>query len=238
VLLTIDLTSAVAQEAIDSPTSVIISYHPPIFKPLSSLTLSNSIQKSLLLCAAHGISVYSPHTALDSVNGGINDWLAGVVVDGQKTGFEKVYAGAEKEPGVGGEGRLVRLEQEIEMDILVQRIKRHLKLDKVEVAYSTSRDLKKIKSVSMCAGAGGSMLLGTDADVYFTGEMSHHEVLAAVASGHNVVLCGHTNTERGYLPTLAKNLAEELKSGSGYIGEAKGLDVHVSQQDRHPLIAI
>lgn len=33
------------------------------------------------------------------------------------------------------------------------------------------------------------MLLGTRADVYFTGEMSHHEVLAAIATGHNVVLC-------------------------------------------------
>jgi hypothetical protein len=60
------LTSAVVQEAINSPTFAIISYHPPIFKPLSSLTLSNSIQQSLLLCAANGISVFSPHV-FDSI---------------------------------------------------------------------------------------------------------------------------------------------------------------------------
>ena len=46
-----------------------------------------------------------------------------------------------------------------------------------------------VRSVAICAGSGASMLLGHPADVYFTGEMSHHEVLAAVASGHHVVLC-------------------------------------------------
>lgn len=117
------------QEAIDTPTSVIISYHPPIFKPLSSLTLTNSIQKSLLLCAAHGISVYSPHTALDSVNGGINDWLASIVVDRAVSGFEKEFVGAAKEDGLGGEGRLVRLDTGISMATLISRIKKHLKLD-------------------------------------------------------------------------------------------------------------
>ena len=36
------------------------------------------------------------------------------------------------------------------------------------------------------------MLLGVDADVYFTGEMAHHEVLAAIQSGHSVILCMST----------------------------------------------
>jgi putative NIF3 family GTP cyclohydrolase 1 type 2 len=95
------------------------------------------------------------------------------------------------------------------------------------------------------------MLLGVDADVYFTGEMSHvslpiqrsgtreahyialqHEVLAAVASGRHVVLCGHTNTERGYLPTLAEKLRVELGDTS-FLGEK--VEVHVSSKDRHPL---
>lgn len=59
-----------------------------------------------------------------------------------------------------------------------------------------------------------------------------HEVLAAMASGHHVVLCGHTNTERGYLPTLAEKLRAELKDAN-YSGEK--VEVHVSTKDRHPL---
>jgi putative NIF3 family GTP cyclohydrolase 1 type 2 len=119
----------VVQEAINTPTSAIVSYHPPIFKPLSSLTLSNSIQKSLLLCASHGISVFSPHTSLDSVKGGINDWLADIVADFQTGTFDKHYVGEEKEAGLGGAGRLVRLYEPLPMSDLVSRIKHHLKLD-------------------------------------------------------------------------------------------------------------
>jgi putative NIF3 family GTP cyclohydrolase 1 type 2 len=52
-----------------------------------------------------------------------------------------------------------------------------------------------IKSVAVCAGSGSSVLRGVPADVYLTGEMGHHEVLAAIASNTHVILCEHTNTE-------------------------------------------
>jgi len=144
----------------------------------------------------------------------------------------------------GGEGRVVRFSQPIEMKELVTRIKRHLKLSQIQVGYPASPS-KFIQSVAICAGSGGSMLLGHDADVYFTGEMSHHEVLAAVAAGKHVVLCGHTNTERGYLPILATKLRAELKqfqnteAFASYIDAdqkiVRQLEVHVSAEDQHPL---
>ena len=59
----------------------------------------------------------------------------------------------------------------------------------VQVGYTSARDLTSVRSVAVCAGSGGSILQGVDADVYFTGEMQHHEVLAALGSGHNVILC-------------------------------------------------
>ena len=59
----------------------------------------------------------------------------------------------------------------------------------VQVAYTTARDIPAVRSVAICAGSGGDVLQGVDADVYLTGEMAHHQVLAAVASGRNVVLC-------------------------------------------------
>jgi len=85
VLLTIDLTKAVADEAIALNSSIVIAYHPIIFRGLKSLTLADTQQQSLLRLASHGISVYSPHTALDSAPGGLGDWLADIVT-GTKTG--------------------------------------------------------------------------------------------------------------------------------------------------------
>ncbi|KAH8998785.1 GTP cyclohydrolase 1 type 2/Nif3 [Lactarius hatsudake] len=246
ILLTIDLTSSVANEALSLPASMIITYHPPIFKPLSSLTLSNPLQASLLRCAAAGISVYSPHTALDSVYSGINDWLASGLGRGSVD-----LIGDEHSSGRGGCGRLLRLSEKTTMTSLQERIKKHLGLPQVQVALGTDSPNPDVQSIAICAGSGGSMLLGVDADVYFTGEMSHHEVLAAVATGKNVILCksfkhprknaectilgGHTNTERGYLPVLAAKLREELTAHEGDEKDFIPGVIHISQKDRHPL---
>ncbi|KAI9816584.1 MAG: hypothetical protein M1827_001716 [Pycnora praestabilis] len=79
VLLTIDLTKAVVDEAIERQDSVIVSYHPIIFRGLKALTLADTQQQSLLRLAQEGISVYCPHTAVDAAPGGLGDWLADIV---------------------------------------------------------------------------------------------------------------------------------------------------------------
>lgn len=79
VLLTIDLTKAVADEAIDDDHSVVVAYHPIIFRGLKAITLDNSQQQTLLRLASHGISVYCPHTAVDHVPDGMADWLCDIV---------------------------------------------------------------------------------------------------------------------------------------------------------------
>ncbi|GBE77470.1 GTP cyclohydrolase 1 type 2/Nif3 [Sparassis latifolia] len=238
VLLTIDLTTAVVDEALSSGTAFIVSYHPPIFKPLTSITLSDPLQHSLLRCAAAGISIYTPHTALDSVTGGINDWLCQVVTN-WTTPKEVEYIGDADPEGAGGVGRLIKFDS-IPMKELELRIKQNLKLEQIQAAYTSAWDITNVESVAICAGSGSSVLLGVDADVYFTGEMPHHEVLAAVASGRNVILCGHTNTERGYLPMLAEKIAAELQLEIREASPAlqtplSKLQVRVSETDHHPL---
>jgi putative NIF3 family GTP cyclohydrolase 1 type 2 len=131
----------------------------------------------------------------------------------------------------------------------------------VQVAYAINETNAPIKSMGICAGSGGGVLRGMEADVYLTGEMGYvriwttffllslifvfffpqHEVLAAVASGKNVILCGHTNTERGYLPILASKLCTELAKptwGKEEQEVIKGLEVVISRADACPLIFV
>ncbi|KAF8167216.1 NGG1 interacting factor 3-like protein [Crassisporium funariophilum] len=241
ILLTIDLTSSVLSESLAKKTSVIVSYHPTIFGAVKSFTLSKPLQASLLQCAAQGISVYCPHTALDSVWGGINDWLAEGCMKGKDDGEISALIGeklnAASGVSEGAEGRLVTLKEPIAVDVLEKRIKSHLKLSQIQVGYPATVESRSspVRTIAICAGSGGSMLLGQQADVYFTGEMAHHEVLAAVAAGKHVILCGHTNTERGYLPILAAKLTHELQ-GDEFKDQGLGdVEVLVSQKDQHPL---
>lgn len=133
----------------------------------------------------------------------------------------------------------------------------------VHVAYAKpEKEHTMISTIGICAGSGGSMLLGVDADVYFTGEMAHHEVLASIQSGHNVILCacfyllggragsqghstgGHTNTERGYLPWLKKDIEEFIQEELAQPTDPaeaemlKGLEVAVSARDEYPLAIV
>ncbi|GAB1525666.1 hypothetical protein RhiTH_008829 [Rhizoctonia solani] len=237
VMLTIDLTPAVVEEALKNDTGVIVAYHPPIFSGLKSLTLTNPLQRSLLRCAAEGISIFSPHTALDSVRGGVNDTLA----ESLGSLAQSSLIGEEKEGGAGA-GRLVTLSEPVSLETLCKRVKaycglnhfltRFRNLSKVQLGVPPEAE-PQISTVAICAGSGGSLLKGVKADAYLTGEMSHHEVLAAVAQGTSVILCGHSNTERPYLPTLQKKLQQALDDDEELAGES--YDVVISKADADPL---
>ncbi|KAJ7314740.1 NGG1p interacting factor 3 [Mycena albidolilacea] len=233
VLVTIDVTPAVCDEAISKGVSMIVSYHPPIFRGLKSLTLATPLQGTLLRCAAAGISVYSPHSALDSVFGGVNDWLTDCI--GADTHTIAVLASKPETRTIGGDGRRVTLEPPVSMEVLVARIKKNLSLSQIQVGYSPVKPDRLVSSVAICAGAGGSMFAEMDApaDAWFTGEMPHHEILAALASGTHVILCGHTNTERGFLPTLVTKLHAELETAAE--PGLGAVEIVVSEADAHPL---
>uniref|UniRef100_UPI00398F1DD7 NIF3-like protein 1 isoform X2 n=1 Tax=Pristiophorus japonicus TaxID=55135 RepID=UPI00398F1DD7 len=98
-----------------------------------------------------------------------------------------------------GMGRMCTLREKATTGTVIERVKDHLKLAHVRVALGAGRKL---------------------------GEMSHHEVLDAVAAGTTVVLCEHSNTERGFLTELRDILTQRFEGQ---------LAVLLSTSDREPL---
>lgn len=91
-LLTIDLTERVLEEAIKKRANMILSYHPPIFTGMKTLTQKTWKERVIVQCIEHRMAVYSPHTALDAVKGGINDWLLSAYGGCQSTPITQSYA--------------------------------------------------------------------------------------------------------------------------------------------------
>lgn len=120
------------------------------------------------------------------------------------------------------------LSQPLPLSQLVLKVKQHLNLPHVRLAspFGKGED-PLIKTVSTCAGSGGSVLSGVKSDLYLTGEMSHHDVLDACSRGTAVILCDHTNTERGYLQQIYKGQLEAVLGGN--------VQIVVSKTDRDPL---
>ena len=75
VLLTIDCTSAVFDEARREACELVVAYHPPLFEAIKSVSAQSLIHRAI----RDGIALYSPHTALDVAEGGTNDMLADVL---------------------------------------------------------------------------------------------------------------------------------------------------------------
>jgi len=229
IMLAIDLTTDVCEEILSSPENikVAIVYHPIIFRGLKSFTFADPQQTSLLRLAAAGVSVYCPHTSLDAAPGGINDWLGKVVssedalaeMESEEALYEfrsNVFQALSPSKNVpkgfegAGIGRSIKLDKPQSFEEIVRRVKQNLDLPHVQGCKAS---LKPIQTIAVCAGSGSSVFSGVKADLYLTGELSHHEILAYKAAGSSVIVTNHTNSERKYLRDVLQHwLRKELRS--------------------------
>lgn len=98
VLITIDLTAPVLEEAIAAKASAILAYHPPIWDPLKRVTDLEPGQALILHAIESRIAIFSPHSALDAAPGGMNDWLAEGVTGGVATGDRRALEAHPDQP--------------------------------------------------------------------------------------------------------------------------------------------
>ena len=61
--------------------------------------------------------------------------------------------------------------------------------------------------------------------ILYAGEMSHHDIMDANSRGSAVILCGHSNTERGFLPVFRTML----------LGQLEGVEILISKADSDPI---
>ncbi|AQZ16841.1 NIF3 (YGL221C) [Zygosaccharomyces parabailii] len=236
VLLTVDLTASVVQEAVDKHCNAILAYHPFIFPSWKNLNPHKNPQhKSAIRLIQEGISVYCPHTAVDAAKDGVNDWLVYGVAGRDWYGvvsnvvIEPIKGNCinGEEPSEVGYGRLVTLATPLTLQQIVDNIKKALGIDYVQVASPNENfDKHIIRRIALCAGSGSGVFksLHEEVDLYYTGELSHHEILRYRESGKAVIVCNHSNTERGFLKEeMSKRLSKQ------------GIRNVVSEMDADPL---
>jgi dinuclear metal center YbgI/SA1388 family protein len=137
-----------------------------------------------------------------------------------------VYALEQKPEIYVGMGRSVTLAEPQTLETLTERVKRHLGLETLRLATPDGPP-SPIRRVAVCAGSGASLFEKAEPhDLYLTGELRHHDVLALLSRGRSVMLCEHSSSERGFLPAFAERLSE-LAGGE--------LAVSVSSADREPI---
>jgi len=225
VLVTVDYTAAVAEEAVALGASLVVAYHPALFAAVKRVPHDALWADAVRL----GIALYSPHTALDVARGGTNDHL------GDACGMHAIERRPLR-PHVGKAGR-AELEgiglgrigaTSLTRAALVAQLKAQLGLSHVLVAGPVDGPSG---TVAVAAGAGGELLedaIGAGADVFVTGEVRHHEALSAARRGVTVIATLHSNSERAAVRAYAGRLAARLP----------GVTVAASTQDRDPFTVL
>ena len=194
ILLALDLSKEVVEQAVAQKIDLIITHHPAIFKKLKRVVDNDWQQDLLLTLAENGIAVYSAHTNLDCVSTGVNDVLAKLL----KLEDTEILDDS------NGLGRIGVVE-ETSLTEYAQVVKNALKADYVVVGDAG----KQVHKVAVCGGAGSDLIdlaLAKGADTLVTGDVKYHSAQQAVFSGLNIIDAGHQPTE---LPVLEK-LAERL----------------------------
>jgi putative NIF3 family GTP cyclohydrolase 1 type 2 len=154
-----------------------------------------------------------------------------------------------------GYGRILEFDEPQELRTLIRRAGDNLRIDNMAghlkgLSVATPQSIPagskgdiKISTVGICAGSGGSLLNGLNVDLLFTGELSHHEALAATEQGRSVITVFHSNSERGFLHLQMKDLLTEqvekeiawmVSDGQWYEGFNKSFEIGVSAVDRDP----
>jgi len=326
ILLTVDITKAVLAEAKQQKAELIISYHPVIWDALKTITTDGPAGIVYDLIAS-GIAVFSIHTALDVVTGGVNDALAEIIgirdakpigdyveypegdnyklivfvptgslakvsnavfaagagaignysncsfgaegtgtflpmegakpAIGRKNEFEKVpeirfetIVPAKKHDAVieamikahpyetpafdvfklyndqskFGLGRIGQLTQPLRISQIIEKIK---KTTGAKAVGLVGDDKKLVKKAAVCAGTCGTIInsvIAAKTDLYLTGELKHHQALAAQEANLTCICLSHTVSERFILKKLAKQLQKPLK----------GTIIRISRKDKDP----
>lgn len=195
VLLTLDITKDVVEEANNIGAQLILSHHPVIFRPLKSI----DCESVPYLLAKYGITALCLHTNLDiAENCGVNICLADTLRLSDQQLFAEDFI----------------LTGKLSSPMSVQEFAAYVKelLDAPFVAY-TETD-RSVSTVALCSGAGGdfySIAKDKGADVFLTGEARHHEYLEAAASDVPLVTAGHFSTEDVVINPLKEKLSKEFK---------------------------
>lgn len=207
VLVALDITGEVVNEAEAEGCQLIVAHHPVIFHPLKNLA-HGSVPYRLV---KKGISAICAHTNLDGAEGGVNDILA------------RIFGVTELEP-FAVQGRVGQLKQPISPAALAKACAK-----KFGAHVRLADAGKPIKRLAVMGGAGGGLLeeaLAAGADAILTGEADHHDAIDAKQAGVSLIVAGHFTTEFPVVPVLADFLQKQFPA----------LRVQVSRRDKDPFV--
>ncbi len=199
ILVALELTDSVAQEAIDNDVDMVITHHPLFFSNLKALKVAEPVTARAISVVQNGITVYSSHTNFDSVSGGNNDYFGNMI------GLSEFYT-------INDNNQMCRgafLKEAMRVDEIASLISIRLDIDKSAIRIVGSKD-NFTTNVAWCTGAGADFIdevAHSGAQLFITGDIKYHAARRAEELGLDLIDIGHYGSEKIFVD----NMYEKLK---------------------------
>ena len=207
ILLALDCTKSVIEEAKANNVDMIITHHPLLFRKPSKIVYDDLQGYKIIELIKNDISLYSSHTNLDSVGGGINEEIINILGFKNSEIMESSNIKSYENSGIG---RIVKLDSEINIEDLIKNVKEKLNIKNLKVAIGK----KTVSKIAIINGSGESyfsLALKLGADCIITGDTTYHFVSDYKEMGISVLDAGHFGTEWIVFLKVMEKLKREFK---------------------------
>ena len=214
VLMALDCTPALVDEAIACGADMIITHHPLIFSGLKKISPDDMVGEAVIKAIRAGIAIYAAHTNADKVLAGVSGAMAA------RLGLKNVRILDDEGEGTGL-GVVGELSEPLTGQQAVDLVKEKFSLKYIKV----SRPLETpVTTVAVCGGSGGSLIAKArkaGAQLYVSGDISYHNFFTP--EGFMIMDIGHYESEieiveilfsliKKNFPTFAVRITQNINS--------------------------
>lgn len=221
IMVALEPSEVVINQALESKVDVLITHHPMIFKPVGSLSYDSLIGRKITKLAQSNIVSFSMHTNMDVAVMALKS--AQILGLADVKHLEITYID-ETSNEVYGFGSMGYLDKKLSMMQCVDLVKEKLNIDNLRVIGDMTKTIKKI---AILPGSGKSFInnvLKENVDVLITGDIDYHSASDAVDMGVSIIDAGHFETEYffvEYMEEFLNNVFNETQNSSITIIKAK-----------------
>jgi dinuclear metal center YbgI/SA1388 family protein len=204
VFIALDATNEVIDQAIEFGADLLLTHHPLIFSPLSSIDSEDYIGKRIYRLIQNDIVLYAMHTNFDVC-------CMREALD-SRIGLEDVRP-LEVLPGYSdmGIGSVGTLDTEMTLQSLMDRILERFGISNVKLFGNPDT---KVRKVGVLGGSGKSeidLAVAAGCDVYISGDIDHHSGIDALEKGIAVIDAGHYGLEHVFSEYMREYLESKFK---------------------------
>ncbi|QMS85903.1 Nif3-like dinuclear metal center hexameric protein [Candidatus Xianfuyuplasma coldseepsis] len=216
IVISLDLTLEVIDEALAKNANMIVLHHPLIFKPLKTIHTETYLGQLLQKLIQHGITLYVAHTNFDVAPMGMNLYLSSMLQLHDPEPLDSINE-------IESLGVIGTLDKAYSLDELVAYVKQVFQLDSLRLIGG---DKETYQRIAITGGSGSSVIntaISKGVDAYISGDITYHHALDAKNLGFTILDVGH-NIEKHALDGLASFLKEK----------GIGCPIHISKVNTNP----